>query len=265
MVAVNGVELLVEASGDGPPLVLVHGSWADRSTWAFVEGELARSFHVVRYDRRGHSASSDSSRPGTRRDDEDDLAALVERFGLAPAHLVGNSFGASIALGLAARRPELVRSVCAHEPPLMALAAGDPAVVEANQRVAEVLELIAAGRPDDGVRHFVERVALGPGAWELLPPAERERLAANAPTFAGEAQDPEGFAVDAAALREHAVPTLLTRGDESPACFRPVVDRLAAELPHARVEVVPGAGHVPHMTHPAEWSALVREYLHAVR
>jgi pimeloyl-ACP methyl ester carboxylesterase len=125
LVEINGVRLLVEEAGSGEPLVLVHGSWDDRQTWAFVENDLAQSFRVVTYDRRGHTGSDDSPKPGSRRDDEDDLAALIEERGLAPAHVVANSFGGSIAFGLVVRRPELVRSVCAHEPPLLALAADD--------------------------------------------------------------------------------------------------------------------------------------------
>jgi pimeloyl-ACP methyl ester carboxylesterase len=129
-VEVNGVRLLVEESGSGDPLVLVHGSWDDRQVWALIEEDLARRFRLISYDRRGHTGSQDSPEPGARRDDEDDLADLIGSLDLAPANVVGNSFGASIALGLAARRPELFRTLCAHEPPLMSLAADDPLVAE---------------------------------------------------------------------------------------------------------------------------------------
>jgi pimeloyl-ACP methyl ester carboxylesterase len=58
--SVNGVRLLVEESGEGDPLVLVHGSWSDRQGWAFVEEDLARSFRVTSYDRRGRRSRSAS-------------------------------------------------------------------------------------------------------------------------------------------------------------------------------------------------------------
>jgi pimeloyl-ACP methyl ester carboxylesterase len=115
---INGVRLLVEESGKGEPLVLIHGSWDDRQVWALIEENLARRFRVISYDRRGHAGSGDSAEPGSRRDDEDDLAGLIEALGLAPANVVASSFGTSIALGLVARRPELFRSLCGHEPPL---------------------------------------------------------------------------------------------------------------------------------------------------
>ena len=63
LTSVNGVRLLVEQSGNGEPLVLVHGSWDDHETWVLVEEDLARSFRVVSYDRRGHSGSEDGMRP----------------------------------------------------------------------------------------------------------------------------------------------------------------------------------------------------------
>ena len=115
---IGGVELHVEAPvGAGDPLVLVHGGWTDHTAFDAVVESLARSFRVIRYDRRGHSRSQYGPAAAPRRRDEDDLAELIEALGLGPAHLVGTSYGAAISLALAIRRPELVRSVLAHEPP----------------------------------------------------------------------------------------------------------------------------------------------------
>src|SRR5262245_3540011 len=100
----------VEVSGAGDPIVFVHGGWTDGTRWNAVASELAATNTAVAYDRRGHSRSV-WSEPVTRRTDEDDLAHLIESLGLGPAHLVGNSYGGSIAIGTAARYPDLVRSV----------------------------------------------------------------------------------------------------------------------------------------------------------
>ena len=189
LLEVNGVRLLVEELGSGEPLVLVHGSWDDRQVWAFIEEDLARRWRAVSYDRRGHTGSEDSAEPGSRRDDEDDLADLIETLGLAPANVVANSFGGSIALGLAARRPALFRWLCAHEPPLLSLAANDPVVTQVGEAVGPVLDLIARGEAEAAARDFVETIALGPGAWEMMPLEERTSMAANADTFAGEQLD----------------------------------------------------------------------------
>lgn len=256
----NGVRLLVEEHGSGDPLVLVHGSWDDRGAWALVEHDLARSFRVMSYDRRGHTGSEDGSEPGTRRDDEDDLAALIEARAGGRAHLVGNSFGTAIALGLAARRPDLVRSLCGHEPPLLALAAEDPMIAQVGERVGAVLSMIDRGEHEAAARLFVEKVALGPGAWELMPPEDRASMTANAATFVEEQRDPEWAAVDLDALAALTCPVLLTQGDQSPPFFAAIISRLAAAIGQAEVTTLHGAGHLPHVTHPAEWVAVVREF-----
>jgi pimeloyl-ACP methyl ester carboxylesterase len=175
---VNGAELHVEPpAGAGGLLVLVHGSWTDHTTWDAVAGPLARSFRVVRYDRRGHSRSAYGPGPSPRRRDEDDLEALVEALG-APAHLVATSYGASISLSLAGRRTELVSSVVAHEPPLLGVA--PDAAAEAMLR--GVQDQLAGGGHEAGTRRFFEAI-LGPGAWDVLPEALQRTAVGNAQTF----------------------------------------------------------------------------------
>jgi pimeloyl-ACP methyl ester carboxylesterase len=257
LVELNGVRLLVEETGRGEPLVLVHGSWDDRQTWAFVEGDLATSFTVVSYDRRGHTGSDDSAEPGSRRDDEDDLAALIDAHGLAPAHVAANSFGASVALGLASRRPELVRSLCGHEPPLFAVAGDDPTTGQFDTR--DVLSLVEAGEWEAAARRFADDV-VGPGTWERMSRDARATMAANAGTFLDEGRDPDWASIDLDALAALEIPVLLTLGDRSRPYFAPVVDRLMGAMRHTEVRTILGAGHMPHLTHPAEWTQLVNDF-----
>ena len=171
--------------------------------------------------------------------------------------MVGNSFGASITLGLAARRPELFRTLCAHEPPLLSLAADDPAVTEVGEAMVPVLELIERGEVDAAARDFVENIALGPGAWEMMSQEERASMAAHAHTFAGEQRDPAWAEVDLAALGGITFPVLLTQGDQSPAVFSKVIARLSEAIDGAEVRTVRGAGHDPHTTHPAEYLSVI--------
>jgi len=261
LVDVHGLRLLAEESGSGDLLVLVHGSWDDRRVWALIEDDLARSFRVVSYDRRGHSGSEDSLDPGSRRDDEDDLAGLIEALDLGPARVVGNSFGASIALGLGARRPELFRALCAHEPPLMALATDDPIVAAVKERVTSVVEQIERGQDEAAARDFVENVALGPGAWEMMPEEERAAMVGLADTFAAEQRDPAWADIDLDSLSGVRFPVLFTQGAESPPFFSKIIARLAQVIEGAEVSTLSAAGHVPHLTHPAEYVAVVKAFL----
>jgi pimeloyl-ACP methyl ester carboxylesterase len=252
---VNGVRLFYELTGTGAvPLVLVHGSWDSHHDWDLVVPRLADSFRVLTYDRRGHSQSERPAGPGSVHEDVADLAALIEHLGLEPVWVVANSFGASITLRLAGERPELLRGLIGHEPPLLSLLADDPTLAalltEVHQRIGAVVERIASGDHAGAAERFVERVALGPGMWAQLPPKVQQTHIENAPTFLDETNDPEQLAFDVESIRGFSQPTLLTLGDQSPPIFAPVVAQLAKALPRVEVLTFPGAGHIPHATDP---------------
>lgn len=263
---INGIRLHWQMDGEGgPPLVLVHGSWADGRNWAPVIPSLRQSFTVLTYDRRGHSRSGRPSGQGSVREDVADLAALIEHHWQPPVHIVGNSFGGSIVLRLAAARPELFRSLIVHEPPLFSLLAGNPEAESALQAVRErsgaVAATLAAGDHAGGGRLFVDTIAFGPGAWDTLPPELRETFVFNAPTWLDEFNDPGALTIELDRLRRFGVPALLTIGDQSPPFFPLVVRRVADALPGARVHTFAGAGHVPHLSHPDLFVRTVREFI----
>jgi pimeloyl-ACP methyl ester carboxylesterase len=266
-ISANQVELNHDLTGSGETLVLVHGGWSDRNNWLTVVPELARSFSVVAYDRRGHGLSQRGFQ-GSRRDQEDDLAALIEGLGGEPANVTGTSFGASIAIGLASRRPELVRSVIAHEPPLISVAADDPEVRPQLEAVQATVQAVSArverGDAGGAAEQFVEEVALGPGAWELLPQPLRETMVDSAPAFVAEQRDPAWADVELDELASISSPLLITGGDESPAWFAPIVAKLAEAIGHAEAHTYRGAGHAPHLTNPGDYVAAVTDFLSGV-
>ncbi len=258
----NNIELHYDETGTGEPLILVHGGWSDLHNWDPVVPGLAEHFRVVAYDRRGHGGSSREP-VGTRRDQEDDLAGLIEALGGGPAHVAGTSFGGSIALGLAARRPELVRSVVAHEPPLMALVAEDPEVqpllAPVGASIQSVTARVVAGDAEGAARQFVNEVALGEGAWDLLPPPLRATMVDGAEAFVGEQGDPRWAALDRADRVR--CPVLVTEGDQSPPWFAGIVAKLVALIDTAELRTYAGAGHAPHLTHPGDYLATVTGFL----
>ncbi|MFD5507244.1 alpha/beta fold hydrolase [Streptomyces sp. NPDC127051] len=265
-VRADGVNLFYERTGTGDPLVLVHGSWTDHRAWQpAIDADVKASFAVVAYDRRGHGGSDPAPGQGTRRQDEDDLAALIEGLGDAPAHVAGNSFGASVVLGLAARRPELFRSITAHEPPLVDVVANDPAVLAQLQptmtSVDAVLDHLRKGEDGPGARLFVEEVAMGPGMWDKLPQDMREVFVAHAQTWLDEQSDPQWASLDLDGLSACTVPVMLSGGTESPGWFAAVLDRLAETLPQARRTTFDGAGHMPHVTHPQDYVAALTRFI----
>ena len=263
-ISANEIELNYDAAGNGEPLVLVHGGWSDRNNWLAVAPELAKSHTVVTYDRRGHGLSQRGT-GGTRRDQEDDLGALIEALWSEPVHVAGTSFGASIAIGLASRRPELVRSLIVHEPPLISVAAGDPEIrpqLEAVQAtVRSVVERVERGDAIGAARQFVEEVALGPGAWEHLPPPLRETMIDSGAAFVGEQEDSAWASIDLGALADIECPVLLTQGDSSPPWFGPIVEKLAGAIEDVEPHTYQGAGHAPHLTHPGDYLAATTGFL----
>lgn len=181
------------------------------------------------------------------------------------AHVVGHSYGALIALLVAARHPELIRSVLVHEPPALSLLSGDkegePLAIEAREHVIEVAALIEAGREEEAVALFAEKVGFGPTWRELFPPAERAMLAANAHTFLAQFRDPDHYALDLDALAAGRVPITLTMGTDGPAVVRRSTAILAERLPAATLHTLTGAGHAPHLSHPTEFAAAVARHL----
>ena len=263
---VNGVRLFYQLGGSGDvPLVLVHGSWGSHEAWIPVVAQLSASYRVLTYDRRGHSRSERPRTQGSVREDVADLAALIEELGLAPAWVVGNSFGASITLRLAGDRPDLLRGVIVHEPPLFALLAEDPTtapMLEAlGPEIATVVERILAGDHAGAAEHFIDTVALGPGSWAELPPEIRETLIENAPTFLDESRDPEALVFDRAWLESFPRRVLLTKGDQSPPIFAPVIDKLADAGPNTEVVTFADVGHIPQVTHPEMYARVITAFI----
>jgi pimeloyl-ACP methyl ester carboxylesterase len=168
---VNGISLWSETQGaSGSPVVLVHGSWGDHHNWDLVAPQLAEAHTVVTYDRRGHSQSERPTSPGSIHEDVADLAALIETTGIAPAHVIGNSAGAIVSLRLAADRPELIRSLVVHEPPLVGVISDDPAMAS----ILRAFDAVARGHD----LHDLDLVALGAQhARDRLGLGEREHAA----------------------------------------------------------------------------------------
>lgn len=260
-IRVNGVGLHYEAQGEGPGVVLVHGSWTDGDSWARVMPGLAESTTVVAYDRRGHSRSEDPLTQGSVHEDAADLAGLIEGLGLAPAFVCGNSYGALIALRLASVRPDLLRGVAVHEPPGTGILLTDPELrpiaAALAGRTAAVRELLEQAESAAAAELFVETVAFGPGAWAQLPAPVRHTFIRNAPTYLDELRDPDALDLDLTALGGFNEAVLLTQSDDSPPMYGEVLDIIDLTLAKAERHLYQGAGHAPHLSQPEEWVRVV--------
>lgn len=183
-------DLHVESLGDGPPVVLVHGSFGTGSGAFEAQKPLADGHRLLLIDRRGFGETPAGDDVGWKTDSED-LVSLLEELG--GAHLVGHSYGGVVCLLAAGARPDLVRSVVAIEPPVFAAAAGDPqadAVAQQSRAVAERADELST---EDYVREWGATVGqsrfevaawtegFSAADWAAADSSRRERWAGDAP------------------------------------------------------------------------------------
>lgn len=137
-----GADLYVERRGDGPPLLLITGGGGDCAFYSALADLLARWYTVLTYDRRGNSRSRlhGPAIPITLPSQADDAMAVLRAAGFSSAAVFGNGGGATIALELAARHPDVPTTVIAHEPPLPRLLAPDDQAVATFAEIFEVLD-----------------------------------------------------------------------------------------------------------------------------
>jgi pimeloyl-ACP methyl ester carboxylesterase len=106
---VNGIDLYYEAHGTGDPLILLHGGLASTEMFKDILPTLAKHRHVITVDLQAHGRTADINRPMTFEAMGDDIAALIQHFGLGRADLMGYSLGGNTALQAAIRHPDLVK------------------------------------------------------------------------------------------------------------------------------------------------------------
>lgn len=267
-IPLNGTELTYTEQGTGAAVVFVHGSLDDLRSWRYQMEPFAARYRAVAYSRRYHYPNpwtGDGSDYAAQLH-ADDLAALIEALGLAPAHLVTSSYGGNIALYLTAQRPELVRSLVLCEPPLLPWLAhiegGAALWDDFVQRVwLPARRAFEAGDLEAGARTFLDGV-MGRPTFEHLNPRARAMIMDNAPEMRAETLANNYFppftCEDAGRIRQ---PVLLLKSELGPQVFHLIVDELCRCLPNATCGLIPGASHAMHVGNPAAFNETVLGFL----
>lgn len=112
-VPVNGMEMYYEVSGEGDPLVVLHGAYMNIPTMGDIIPKLAETHKVYALEFQGHGRTTDIDRPITNQNLADDVAGFMDAVGLAKADIFGYSMGATAGLQLAIRHPEKVDKLVA--------------------------------------------------------------------------------------------------------------------------------------------------------
>ena len=235
-VQLGAVRTWYDDHGEGEPLVLMHGGLTDSRFLEPNLGPLAERFHVYTPDRRGHGRTPDAEGPITYQLMADDTIAFLDQVVGGPAHLVGHSDGAVVAMLVAMQRPDLVRR-------LVMISGG----FDKSGEAAPDMEF-----DSDEVVQF-----LGPAYGEVSPDGE-----AHFPVLAGKVaemarNEPH---VDPAELARITARSLVMYADDDLMTLAHAVAMFDA-LPDAELAVVPGTSHFLTQEKPHLVNALLLDFL----
>ncbi len=253
---VNGIKMVYTDEGQGLPLVLVHGFPLSRGAWVRQVDALKSSYRVIAPDLRGLGDSE--ARPGTNSMDQaaDDIHALLRQLNTGPVVLIGHSMGGYATLAFARKYAAMLRGLV-----LVGTKAGaDTAEAAAGRRAtaekvrvegsavvvsAMAPKMLAASNTDAAMAHqvrgFMERSKPEGVIGSLLGMAER-----------GDSTD---------LLSQITVPTLVITGGDDTIIPPAESEKLATAIPGARLEMIPGAGHLVAFEKPEEFNRILRDWL----
>lgn len=241
----DGTPIAFERTGNGPPLVFVHGTTADHTRWDPIRPAFAKYFTVYAVNRRGRGESGDADEYTLEREAED-VAAVVDSID-EPTVLLGHSYGALVSLE-AALRTDNLRKLILYEP---AFPVGDYKITP-EKTLAEMEALLEAGENEQALVLMFEDIA-------ELPPAELDALrsAPNWParvdaahTILRESKAENEYGFDATRFADMTASSLLLTGSESPQILTYSTEAVDDALPNSRIITFDGHGHAAMNTAP---------------
>lgn len=256
VLSIDGTPLTVWVEGDGPAIVLVHGSLGDHTAWKVPVEELGKHFTTFAMDRRGFGTSGDAEEYSIERDFEDVAAvvdAVANRNG-GPVALWGHSYGANCAMGGASLSSN-VHHLVLYEPSLGL--SYPPGAIDAAEE-----ELQAGDREGAIVRMLFDALEMSDEEVSALRSSPRwPNLLAGAHTGPREGRVEETWVYEPGRFDGIEAATLLLSGSESPSSVIEATHRAAAAIPDARLHVLEGHGHFAHRTDPAMVVSIIRDFL----
>ena len=242
----NGT-ISAEVTGAGPTVWLLHSLLADAGSCQHLAGALAPTHRVVLPDLPGFGGSPPAK---DIRDTAERVAAAIAEDG--PATLIGNGYGSFVALLIALHHPALVRR--------LVLAGTGATFTEPGRAAFRAMAAGAAAKGLDGIADIAMRRLFAPAFQDANPALLAERrarfLATNPAVFAQACADLATLDLSGTVggLRP---PTLVLAGDLDEATPPAMARELAALIPGARFEPLPGLAHVPQLQDAARFMAAI--------
>jgi pimeloyl-ACP methyl ester carboxylesterase len=267
MISANGTELSYVSEGSGAPVVFVHGAVADLRFWEPQRAAFAQQFRFISYSQRYHGAGGwpDDGTQYSVETHAADLAGFINALKSGPVHLVGLSYGGTVAALLATKEPQLLRTLTLAEPGLFALLAESPegkvALEEWTQGIVPTMTALKAG---DNVGATKQLIALVTGDsvenFDKLPADLRQGLLDNARTLPRLFAAPQPT-ITCDALRGIQVPTLLIRGERTPRFFTATNAAVSKCIAGSKAVTITKASHAMSLDNPMEFNRAVMGFI----
>lgn len=234
---VNGVKLYYTSTGQGSPVVLLHGGLANSDYWGLQVKALAAQHRVITLDSRGHGRSSRDARPFGYDLMADDVVAVLDQLKIPKADIVGWSDGAILGLDLAQRHPTRVGKVFAFA---------------ANSQTSGVKDNVDK---DPTFAAYIERAGK---EYAKLSPTPKEYDAFVEQISHMWASQPNWTDAQLASIK---TPILIADGDHDEAIKREHTEYMAATIPGAGLLILPNTSHFAFLQDPALFNAALLGFL----
>ena len=254
----RGSNFYYEEQGDGPPILLIPPAGSTASAWGTLVGDLAGVGRVIAYDRRGYARSAGEV-VRSAAEHTCDAAVVLEALDARSAVVVGTSAGATIALDLAVRRPDLVRAVVVHEAAWRALRHPD---VSGLGALARMQWLALRGRYPEAAETLLRWVYSyrdGGSAWDAFPEQWRQIAGENGRSVVADLKSSMGGYPRAQDLGTISAPGVCTYGSRSRSYMRPLTRSLAQAIPTASVREIDGTAHAVPFDAPGNFARVITE------
>ena len=256
-----GSNFYYEERGEGQPILLIPPAGSTASTWGALPGDLAGAGRVIAYDRRGYTRS-EGEVVRSAAEHARDAAAILEALAARPTVLVGTSAGATIALDLAVRRPDLVRAVVVHEAAWQALRHPDASGVVVLARMQWLAWRGRYAEAAETLLRWVYAYRDGGSAWDAFPEQWRQTARENGRSVVADLKSSMGGYPSPQGLATIAAPVLCTYGSRSRSYMRAVTRSLAHAIPSASVREIGAAAHAVAFDAPGNFAQVIAEVIH---
>jgi pimeloyl-ACP methyl ester carboxylesterase len=261
----NGTSLSYVEAGQGVPVVFVHGVLGDYRTWRGEMDDFAGQYHVIAYSLRYHYPNTWTDGEYSYQLHTADLVSLLQALNLGPVHLVGHSYGGTVAAFAAREHPELVRSLILAEAGIGSWIANKdeakPLLAEGGKVSKTAQELVQKGELDQAAITLMDYFNTGGGGFKGLPAVFQAGMLQNTstlkPLFVSPVPPP--FACDDAG--KITAPTLLVEGELTLKVRHLLDDELQRCLPNVDRVLISGAAHPLEMVNPKDFNVAVLQFL----